>query len=393
MHGPTNVALLIVFLILVGISWIIYRLLKRFFPIYETPFIRNLYWSLSAIAIVSLPISRIVQTSIIPADLSRLPFVWFMGQILLFVLSPLFYAGFQLLTLSRRENVQNQGEGLSRRRFIQNTVAGLLPLTSFGVSSYGVYSGGSNIITQRQELSWASLPQYLDEFKIIQISDSHIGLFFSVEKLEEVLATVRREKPDLLVITGDLVDDLSLLQPTIDRLSELAHEIKYGVYFCWGNHEYFRDIKKIRQALVNSPIRVLENSNQMIIDADQPFYLLGVDYPWADNGQEQAIKRQSMFAQSIEGVPANAFKILLSHHPDFIYNAFETDIPLTLTGHTHGGQVAVFGQSLLPVKYKYMRGLYRNHQSYGYVSTGTGSWFPFRLGCPAEITVFILKKA
>ena len=154
MHGPTNIALLIVFLILVGITWIVYRLLKRFFPIYETPLIRNLYWGLSTIAIVSLPITRVVQTSIIPTELLRLPFVWFMGQILLLVLSPLFYAGFQLLTLSRSKNVRKQGEGLSRRRFIQNSVAGLLPLTSFGVSSYGVYSGGSNITTQPQELSW-----------------------------------------------------------------------------------------------------------------------------------------------------------------------------------------------------------------------------------------------
>ncbi|QJW48764.1 metallophosphoesterase [bacterium BFN5] len=338
-HGPTNVALLIVFLILLVITWIAYRLLKRFFPIYETPLIRNLYWGLSAIAIVSLPITRVVQTSIIPTELLRLPFIWFMGQILLLVLSPLFYAVYQLLTLSLSKNIRKQGEGLSRRRFIQNSVAGLLPLTAFGFSSYGVYSGSSNIITQRQELSWSNLPQYLDAFKIIQISDAHIGLFFSLEKLEDVLATVRREKPDLLVITGDLVDDLSLLQPAINKLSELAHEIKYGIYFCWGNHEYFRDIKKIRESLANSPIRVLENSNQMIIDADQPFYLLGVDYPWADSGQEQAGKRLNMFTHSAEGIPQNAFKILLSHHPDFIYNAFEAEIPLTLTGHTHGGQV------------------------------------------------------
>lgn len=68
-------------------------------------------------------------------------------------------------------------------------------------------------------------------------------------------------------------------------------------------------------------------------------------------------------------------------------------ISLTLSGHTHGGQVALFGHSLLPIQYQYRRGLYQRQSCYGYVSTGTGQWLPFRLGCPAEVAFFTLLPA
>jgi predicted MPP superfamily phosphohydrolase len=119
--------------------------------------------------------------------------------------------------------------------------------------------------------------------------------------------------------------------------------------------------------------------------------LIGVDYPWAKNAEEMRTVREKYLKLGLEKVPQGAFKILLSHHSDFIDDAFKARIPLTLTGHTHGGQVNVAGHSLLPVQYKYMRGVYRQGDFVGYVSTGTGNWLPFRLGCPAEISVFTLS--
>ncbi len=394
MHGPTTLAGFILFIILLGLSWLVYRLLIKVFPIYKKPVIKYGYWLFTTVSIILLAITRVIPVSAFASELSRLVFVWIMGQIFLLVLLPLVYAAFWLFpTYRSRERGTSSGTGINRRNFLKTALTGIVPVAAFGTASYGVFSGGSHITTQYHEVKWPVLPDYLEGFKIAQISDTHVGFYFSIEKLEEALALVRREKPDLLVITGDLVDDLSLLEPMIDKLTELAAEIKNGIYFSWGNHEYFRNIAKIREALQNSPIRVLANSNQLIIDGKQPFYLAGVDYPWADNGQEQSIKRAAMFAQANQGIPEHAFRILLSHHPDFIYNAFEAQVPLTLTGHTHGGQVALFGQSLLPLKYHYMRGLYREHEAYGYVSAGTGSWFPFRLGCPAEVSIFRLQKS
>jgi predicted MPP superfamily phosphohydrolase len=101
--------------------------------------------------------------------------------------------------------------------------------------------------------------------------------------------------------------------------------------------------------------------------------------------------RKKYLQQGLAKIPENAFKVLLSHHPDFIEDAFAANIPLTLAGHTHGGQVNVARHSLLPLNYKYMRGLYRQGNLAGYVSTGAGNWLPFRIGCPPEVSVFTLS--
>jgi predicted MPP superfamily phosphohydrolase len=200
---------------------------------------------------------------------------------------------------------------------------------------------------------------------------------------------VKNENPGLLAITGDLVDDLDLLPPAMERLTAFQAELPHGIFYCWGNHEYFRDIGRIRRALYASPITVLENKNQEVSNG---LYLAGVDYPWGKNKGEVEAKQRDYFTQAMRAMPKGAFPVLLTHHPDFFDNAFAARVPLTLAGHTHGGQVTIFGRSVLPVKYKYMRGMFQQDGSYGYVSVGTGHWMPIRIGCPAEISVFTLKS-
>ena len=94
----------------------------------------------------------------------------------------------------------------------------------------------------------------------------------------------------------------------------------------------------------------------------------------------------------MQGVPQGAVTIFLAHHPDFIDDAAAYGAALVLTGHTHGGQIGVFGIPLVPPVFKYMRGLYRVKDTIGYVHCGNGSWFPYRLGCPPEIAVFRIEK-
>ena len=121
---------------------------------------------------------------------------------------------------------------------------------------------------------------------------------------------------------------------------------------------------------------------------------MGVDYPWADlshNGINVSdSKRQQCFAAANQDVPLSAFKVLIGHHPNVLFDGFAASIPLTLAGHTHGGQVVIGGKTLLS-SYHYMRGLYLENGVYGYVSSGAGHWLPFRLGCPPEISVFTLQ--
>ena len=100
--------------------------------------------------------------------------------------------------------------------------------------------------------------------------------------------------------------------------------------------------------------------------------------------------------EAYKNIPQGAISVLLAHHPDFIDRGAEQGAAAVLTGHTHGGQIGLLGVSIAPPLFKYMRGIYNvdskgNGKTFGYVHSGNGSWFPFRLGCPPEIAVFTLK--
>lgn len=385
-----------VFGFLFFVIWLNGYLLARWFPVYRSRMGRYGYWLVTIISCSVIGYLWVVRPPA-AADydafraMANGGFVWIVGQVVLLFLQPVIY--FVQRFTNRRENPRRNlsGQPISRRSFLQGAVAAA-PVLAFGLSAKGVYEAELGMVVERYDLAFPQTPPSLSGFKIVQLSDVHLGPYFSLGKLEQVLEKVRREKPDLLAITGDLVDDLSLLKPAFERLGELSREIPNGAYFCWGNHEYFRDISQVRAALKNSPIRLLENSNVLIAKDERPIYLMGVDYPWAKDARErQAICRQ-YFTEARQGIPDGALTVLLAHHPDFITEGFNAGIPLTLTGHTHGGQVALFGQTLLPISYQYMRGMYSNGSCRGYVSTGTGHWFPFRFGCPAEIGVFRLMN-
>ena len=392
MHGPTMYFIIVILLIQALISWTVYRLLTRLVPVFNLRSIRYSYCLVTLITVVVTSLSRWLYAAGVPAEWLICAFVWLIALTLmlpfLVVLQGIAYL------ISKKKKVtalpSSGSSGMTRRDFLRNSIAAV-PVLSFGLSASGAYND-TDITIQRHALSLPKFPVSLGNLKLVQISDTHIGPFFDMEKLDQVVAMIQLEKPDMVIITGDLIDDLTLLAPTMERLAKMQASLPYGMYFCWGNHEYFRDIAKIRQALENSPIILLENNSRQIVGGEHPFYLLGVDYPWANNGAEQIEKRQLYMEKTLRNVPDEAFSILLSHHPDFIDNAFEAKIPLTLSGHTHGGQIGLFGRTLLPLSYKYMRGMYQRENMYGYVSTGAGNWLPFRLGCPAEIAVFTLSR-
>lgn len=403
-HGPSLYGILFILALFVGLTWLGGRILPKWHPIYAVNSVRYGYWLATILAVGILSCSRWLRPAGGSAGewiryASYAAYIWLFG--LLFMLVVLL-AGYAVRLLVRKCSRQQTGQvatepavgrlpvqpGLTRRQFLQGAVAAV-PAVPLAVTAYGVIGGDTNIIVNRYTLSFPHLPPALDGYSMAQISDTHIGAFFGMDKLDRVLAMVKQEKPQLMAITGDLVDDLDLLSPTIARLTAFHSELPHGIFYCLGNHEYFRDLDRIRQALYASPVNVLENRSQAIGNG---LYLAGVDYPWGRNKAEQEVKRREFFAQAMRTIPAEAFTVLLAHHPDFFDNAFAANVPLSLAGHTHGGQVSVFGVSLLPVQYRYMRGLFRQNGSYGYVSVGTGHWMPLRIGCPAEVSLFTLKR-
>lgn len=272
------------------------------------------------------------------------------------------------------------------------------PLLSLATSFYGNRIERLSEVENFFDIPIKNLPPELENFKVAQISDVHLGAYFSLERLEKLLQKIADSKPDLLAITGDIFDDRNLNLQAIKLVDSFCDKFKFGIWYCHGNHEHFRGISSIEAELHKTKIHWLVNQSENVTSK---LYMLGVDYPstapvMASGGRgeldEKFFQQKREFVEkALENVPYDAVCILLAHHPEFIDDGAEKNIALTLTGHTHGGQVGILGMSLLPV-FKYTRGMIQNDNSFGYVHVGNGSWFPFRLGCSPEIAYFILKK-
>ena len=284
----------------------------------------------------------------------------------------------------------------SRRKVLAHGM--IYPLLSFALAAYGNRIERNSDVENFFDVPIKNLPPDLEGFRLAQISDIHLGAHFSLERLTGLLQRIADSKPDLLAITGDIFDDVPMNPAAIKIVDAFTDKFKFGIWYIHGNHEHFRGIRAIEEALAQTKIHVLINRSECVTSK---LYVLGVDYPprapvMSSNDEERAKifaeARKNFVDRAMEGVPEDAVKILLAHHPEFIDDGAERNFPLTLTGHTHGGQIGIFGVPLLPV-FKYTRGIVRNGDSIGYVHVGNGSWFPFRLGCPPEIAYFTLKGA
>ena len=274
----------------------------------------------------------------------------------------------------------------------------MYPLLSLAVALYGNRIERMATVERFFDIPVKKLPPELDGFKIAQISDVHIGAYFSLERLKELLQQAVDGKPDVLTITGDIFDNVEMNPDAIRLVDSFTDKFKFGIYYCHGNHEHHRGISAIEAGLARTKIHWLVNRSEKVT---ANLYMLGVDYPPSspimssgnrgDLDKQFEQQKREFVTKALEGVPYDSVCVLLAHHPEFIDDGAEKNIPLTLTGHTHGGQIGIFGQSLLPL-FKYTRGMFIHDDCYGYVHPGNGSWFPFRLGCPGEIAYFTLKK-
>ena len=273
----------------------------------------------------------------------------------------------------------------------------IYPLLSLATSLYGNRIEKNYDVENFYDVPIKNLPSELEGFRLAQISDLHLGAYFSLERLENLLQRIAEAKPDLLAITGDIFDDVRMNPAAIKIVDSFTEKFRYGIFYIHGNHEHFRGIAAIEKMLAQTKIHCLINRAENVTSK---LFVLGVDYPSRAPVTSTADKeREKLFAEArkifvdaaMENVPDDSIKILLAHHPEFIDDGAERNFALTLTGHTHGSQIGIFGVPLFPV-FKYTRGVVKIGDSFGYVHVGNGSWFPFRLGCPPEIAYFTLKK-
>lgn len=359
---------------------------------------RRIYkiFALLSVVIVLLLIASLFMSSTFPNDFTH----WLGNFATIFFATQLFCGGFVLLAVVVRAIYRklNPPRMFSPQRRKVLRWAFMYPLISFAAATYGNRIERLSEVKNFFDIPIKNLPPELENFKIAQISDVHLGAHFSLERLEKLLQKIADDKPDLLAITGDIFDCKLWNAEAIKIVDSFTEKFKYGIYYCHGNHEHHRGISEIEAGLAKTKIHWLVNRSENVTSK---LYMLGADYPksspiMSSGGRGDADKifeqqKKNFVEKALEGVPYDSVCVLLAHHPEFIDDGFEKNIPLTLTGHTHGGQIGIFGMSLMPL-FKYTRGMVRRENCFGYVHVGNGSWFPFRFGCPPEIAYFTLKK-
>ena len=293
----------------------------------------------------------------------------------------------------------NKPVPFSRQRRQMLAYSLFYPVYSVATAVYSNQIERNDTVDNFYDIPVKNLPADLNNFKIAQISDVHLGAFFSLERLEKLLIRIAEAKPDVLTITGDIFDNVEMNPDAIKLVDSFCDKFKYGIWYCHGNHEHHRGVKAIEQGLSQTKIHWLVNRSEALFQGST-LYFVGVDYPMhspvtqsRDEHEQQVFKnyKHDYLTQAMTNVPDDAVCILLAHHPEFIDDAVDFKIPLTLTGHTHGSQIGIFGVPLFPI-FKYTRGMFIHDDCYGYVHVGNGSWFPMRLGCPPEIAYFTLKN-
>lgn len=231
-------------------------------------------------------------------------------------------------------------------------------------------------------------PEDLVNFKIAQISDLHIGVSIRSSYVNKVIEKTNQLQPDLIVITGDLIDgEPQALQNVIDKLSQLKS--KYGVYYVVGNHEYYWGIEAVLHSLKNTGLHILMNENKVISIHQTKLFIAGVTDP-AARGMYPL--HAPDLDKASQGINSADFKILLAHQPGIYTQAEKLKYDLQFSGHTHAGQFFPFSL-FIGWAHKYHRGLYLHDEMHVYVNPGTGYWGPaHRLGVPAEISLIELKQ-
>jgi uncharacterized protein len=314
-----------------------------------------------------------------------------------------------LLAFSQRVFISRPGThrllGRWRRSLIVPAVGLLFAALTFSITLYGVGFGRYNLQVETQEVWFEELPPAFDGYRMVQFSDTHLGSYSQTDAIEAGLEVINMLEPDLIVFTGDMVNNEALeaekflpyfkaLKASDGKFSILGNH-DMGDYRRWGTiEEKDADIEKLVRLQSEMGFRVLLNEQVSIRRGQDSILLLGVENwglpPFGQYGDLQVALGDR------EDFP---FKVLLSHDPSHWRAQVipQTDIQLTLSGHTHGMQFGISNRffSWSPVKliYNEWHGLYEEGEQRLYVNRGFGYLsFPGRIGMPPEITVIILRR-
>jgi hypothetical protein len=297
--------------------------------------------------------------------------------------------------VARAEGAQSSGRAskaddataVSRRAFGQQLAAGLSAATTLGVGVHGFYTARGEFFVPETQVHIDRLPPALEGLRVVLLSDIHIGPTLDGAFIDRIVERTNGLKPDLVAITGDLVDgSVKMIGDEVGRLSRLRS--RYGSFFSTGNHEFYSGVVAWMRHLERANVRVLANARHRIGDEGGRIEVVGIH-------DIQGARFSELFAPDLatamKGADPEAATLLLSHQPRAIGLTDGHPIDLQLAGHTHAGQIWPFG-ALTRIVQPYLQGLHQHSpETQIYVSGGTGYWGPpMRVGAPPEIALLHL---
>ncbi|HUJ62893.1 MAG TPA: metallophosphoesterase [Kofleriaceae bacterium] len=274
---------------------------------------------------------------------------------------------------------------MSRRRFLAGTVA-----TVAGASvARGVLEARGAHELVDVEVPLAKLPRALDGFTIVQLSDLHTGMTIDRAFVQRVVDRANALAPDLLALTGDLVD--GPVEALADDVAPLAQlRARHGVFAVTGNHEYYAGVDAWIAAISRLGVRYLRNERVTIGEGAASFELAGVD----DHDAARFPGHGEDLPAATAGRDPSRALVLLAHQPRQVRHAAKYGVDLQLSGHTHGGQIWPWHYVVRLQQGGLLAGRYEHEGTQLYVSRGCGYWGPpVRLFAPLEITRVILRAA
>ena len=262
-------------------------------------------------------------------------------------------------------------------------------VTAAGMASWGMVRALGGPRVRVRSVPVRGWPSALDGYKLVHISDLHLGPMLGDGFARRLARQVNALQPDLVAVTGDLVDGaVSRYRSRVAPLGALA--ARHGVFFVTGNHDHYSGADAWSAVVTELGWRPLRNERVDVGEGEATFQLAGVD-------DRQSAMFDGSGGEDLAGVldgrnPHQAL-ILLAHQPLVFPEAARRGVDLQLSGHTHGGQIVPFQLMIRLVYSRYVSGLYRLGCAQLHVSPGTGFWGPpMRVGTPSEITVLEIVR-
>jgi hypothetical protein len=237
------------------------------------------------------------------------------------------------------------------------------------------------LVIHRLQISSPLWPAAFDGLRIGHVSDFHLGDLLPIDRALQVVEDLAGQKPDLIACTGDVVDlDHREAGPLLSALAAIRAPL--GAALVLGNHDELHCPRTLSRMADAAGMIVLHNEAIRIRHNGDSLMLAGID--WA--------RSAAAVGRMVDAACGEASHLLLAHNPKAFIRAADLGIPLTLSGHTHGGQIAMRGRPKANIALaRRTAGLYHRGDSRLYITTGVGAWFPLRLNCPPEVAVITMR--